>query len=150
MPYVIFSTFHAMGYIRKVILPVIFHPVEEEPSVQMIQQRLKQYSDNYYGSAMRYVAQIEVVLIMGRLLLGLVFGLQVVAFIAFTLFLRFRYDLSSYTRQVFKDIRVFLDRKLVPPTSSSSIPPIITNCYLTTRDIIIRYGPMGSLRQQAQ
>ncbi|KAI8888753.1 hypothetical protein K501DRAFT_320699 [Backusella circina FSU 941] len=148
IPYFIFSTFHAMGYIRKVILPVIFHPIQEETDIQMFQQRLKQYSDSYYGSAMRCVAQIEVILILGRLFLGLIFGFRVVSFFVFTQFLKFRYNLSSYTRHVFKDVRTLLDRILIPPTASVSIPPIITNCYITTRDIIIRYGQMGSSRQQ--
>lgn len=78
IPYATFSTFHALGYIRTNVIPTVFPaPSASSSSSQQgswpakAQQQIKAWTDKNYNAAMRFVAQVEVVGIMGRLLLGL-------------------------------------------------------------------------------
>ena len=81
VPYATFSTFHALGYVRSNIIPTVFpvppstassssgsRPVTWQAKTQ---QHIKSWTDKNYDTAMRFVAQIEVIGIMGRLLLGI-------------------------------------------------------------------------------
>lgn len=55
-------------------------------------------------------------------------------------FLRFRYHLSSYTRQAFTVLRTTLDRLLLPPTADPRIPPAVAKVYVTLKDMVVRFG----------
>lgn len=72
IPFATFSTFHALGYIRTNIIPTVFPAPSNGGTWQgRVQQQIKAWTDKNYDAAMRFVAQIEVVVIMGRLLLGI-------------------------------------------------------------------------------
>lgn len=84
VPYATFSLFHALGYVRSNIIPNVFPaaPAAAASSSSSsgastttwqakTQQQIKAWVDKNYETAMRFVAQIEVVGIMGRLLLGI-------------------------------------------------------------------------------
>ncbi|KAI9249188.1 hypothetical protein BDA99DRAFT_590232 [Phascolomyces articulosus] len=156
VPYATFSTFHALGYIRSNIIPTLFpvppstasssggnnnRPVTWQAKTQ---QGIKSWTDKNYDTAMRFVAQIEVVGIMGRLLLG-VFRLQIMSIFLYAQFLRFRYHLSSYTRQAFTRLRLALDQVSQDPR----VPPVVGKAYVTVRDMITRYG-QAIVQQQAR
>ncbi|KAI8393954.1 uncharacterized protein BYT42DRAFT_552844 [Radiomyces spectabilis] len=155
IPFFTFSTFHALGYIRTNLIPAVF-PAPRAPAGQSssaqptwqakLQQQIKAWTDKNYGVAMRLVAQAEVVVIAGRLLLGL-FRLHIVPIFLFAQFLRFRYHLSTYTKQAFTDLRVSLDRLLLPPTADPRIPSAVGNFYTTVKSMIIRYGDAVVQRQ---
>lgn len=73
-----FSLFHALGYIRSNIIPTVF-PTPRVPAgtnapvtwQAKTQQRIKAWTDKNYSTAMRFVATVEINVIMPRLILGL-------------------------------------------------------------------------------
>lgn len=86
VPYATFSLFHALGYVRSNIIPNVFPAAPAAAAAASssssgasstttwqakTQQQIKAWVDKNYETAMRFVAQIEVVGIMGRLLLGI-------------------------------------------------------------------------------
>ncbi|KAG2217803.1 hypothetical protein INT45_005633 [Circinella minor] len=152
VPYATFSTFHALGYIRSNIIPTVFPvPSSTASSSRAVtwqaktQQRIKSWTDKNYDTAMRFVAQIEVIGIMGRLLLG-IFRLQIMAIFLYAQFLRFRYHLSSYTRQAFTKLRLAMDNVSQDPR----VPPVVGKAYLTVKDMITRYGQAVVQQQPRQ
>ncbi|KAI8083362.1 uncharacterized protein B0P05DRAFT_467831 [Gilbertella persicaria] len=153
IPFFTFSAFHALGYIRTNIIPNLFpRPTTASNSGDAsvswqakTQQQIKSLTDKYYGAAMRFVAQSEVTVIAVRLLIGLL-RLNFMPIILFAQFLRFRYHLSTYTRQTFTELRVKFDGLLLPPSVDPRIPPVVTKAYITIRDMITRFG--NSIVQQ--
>lgn len=80
IPFFTFSAFHALGYVRTNIIPYVFpRPAapaggnETAPTTWQanVQEKIKSWTDKYYGAAMRFVAQSEVTVIAVRLVLGL-------------------------------------------------------------------------------
>ncbi|RCH93725.1 hypothetical protein CU098_002512, partial [Rhizopus stolonifer] len=153
IPFFTFSGFHALGYIRANIIPNVFPTnVEREEVVNTwqakTQQRVKSWTDKYYSIAMRFVAHSEVTIIAVRLALG-IFRLKLVPIFLFAQFLRFRYHLSSYTRQTFTELRVRLDSLLLPPKADARIPPAVGNVYNMIKIWISKFGEAGVQRQPA-
>ncbi|CAO0795357.1 unnamed protein product [Mucor circinelloides] len=148
IPFFTFSAFHALGYVRTNIIPYVFPrpaapaggnetaPASWQASVQ---EKIKSWTDKYYGAAMRFVAQSEVTVIAVRLILGL-FRLNIVPIILFAQFLRFRYHLSTYTRQTFTELRVKLDALLLPPSADPRIPAVVTKAYTMAKGVITQFG----------
>lgn len=73
LPFATFSLFHSLGYVRNKILPTIFpNESKEIASWQFkIRQGIQMWTEKNYTSAMQFVAQTEVVVVMGRLLFGI-------------------------------------------------------------------------------
>ena len=61
-------------------------------------------------------------------------------------FLRFRYHLSSYTRQAFTKLRIAMDNVSQDPR----VPPVVGKAYLTVKDMITRYGQAVVQQQPRQ
>ncbi|KAI8342512.1 hypothetical protein BC941DRAFT_413021 [Chlamydoabsidia padenii] len=161
IPFVTFSVFHTLGYVRTNIIPTVFPapPAPRQTSGSSstpapitwqakTQQKIKTWTDKNYSIAMKFVAKTEVTIIMPRLILGL-FRLRLVPVVLYAQFLRFRYHLSTYTRQEFGDLRVTLDRLLLPPTASPHIPPVVSRLYTTAKDMIFNFGESAVQRQPA-
>ncbi|KAG1504428.1 hypothetical protein G6F46_000780 [Rhizopus delemar] len=156
IPFSTFSTFHALGYVRTNVIPNIFPTSSASnngnatPTWQAkTQQTIKSWTDKYYSIAMRFVAHSEVTIIAVRLLLGIFRYLCLVPIFLFAQFLRFRYHLSSYTRQTFKDLRIRFDTLLLPPSADPRIPPVLTNVYNVAKLWISKFGEAGVQRQPA-
>ncbi|KAG2181270.1 hypothetical protein INT43_008853, partial [Umbelopsis isabellina] len=155
IPFATYSVFHATSYVRSNVIPTLF-PV---PSAQAngnssaqvnnawqtkVQRKIKAWTDMRYGMAMKFVAQVEVVGLMGRLILGAItFQSSLLAPLLFAHFLRLRYHLSSYTRGAFRDLNNRMDKMLLPPTAHPSIPPAVGNAYTTIKGYIIKYSQAG-------
>ncbi|CDS02767.1 hypothetical protein LRAMOSA00171 [Lichtheimia ramosa] len=149
VPYATFSLFHALGYVRSNIIPNVFPAAPAAAAAASssssgastttwqakTQQQIKAWVDKNYETAMRFVAQIEVVGIMGRLLLG-IFRLHIMPIFLYAQFLRFRYHLSAYTRQSFTHLKHTLDHVTADPR----VPPAVRKAYMTVQDVITRYG----------
>ncbi|CAO3609927.1 unnamed protein product [Cunninghamella blakesleeana] len=142
IPFATFSLFHALGYIRSNIIPTVF-PTPRVPAGTNVpatwqaktQQRIKAWTDKNYSAAMRFVATVEINVIMPRLILGLL-RLQLVQIFLYAQFLRFRFHLSTYSRQAFIELGANLDRLLLPPTAHPLIPPVIGRWYTTVKAMI--------------
>lgn len=78
IPYMTFSTFHVLDYVRTSIIPTLFpRPVNTTstdgvPSTWQTraQGNIKSLYDQHYLPAMRVVSRVEVIIIPGRLFLG--------------------------------------------------------------------------------
>lgn len=66
----------------------------------------------------------------------------------FAQFLRFRYHLSTYTRQTFTELRVKMDQMLLPPTAHARIPPVVAKVYNMAKGMITKFGD-SIVQQQA-
>ncbi|ORZ09497.1 hypothetical protein BCR42DRAFT_358728 [Absidia repens] len=155
IPFVTFSAFHALGYVRTNIIPTVFPTPRQAAGSNTpatwqakTQQSIKSWTEKNYGNAMRLVATAEVTIIMPRLILGLL-RLRIVPVVLFAQFLRFRYHLSAYTRQAFTDLRVNLDRALLPPTANPRIPAVVSRLYTTAKDMVFNFGEAAVQRQPA-
>ncbi|KAF7730550.1 hypothetical protein EC973_001931 [Apophysomyces ossiformis] len=142
VPYITFSALHTLGYIRMEVIPTLF-PAEIKVAGSW-QSKARAAIERWtlkanYTAAMQMVARVEVVGIMGRLLLGL-FTLHIMPIFVYAQFLRFRYFLSDNTKQAFTELRMNLDRLLLPPTAHKDIPVVVTNIYKTLKDLITHYG----------
>ncbi|CDS13822.1 hypothetical protein LRAMOSA05996 [Lichtheimia ramosa] len=143
LPFATFSLFHSLGYVRNKILPTVYpSECKEITSWQFkIRQGIQMWTEKNYTSAMQFVAQTEVVAVMGRLLLG-IFRLRLMPIFFFAQFLRVRYHFSSYTRQSFTNLRRTLDTITADPR----VPPSVRSAYLAAQEMVIRFGQ--SLIQQ--
>ncbi|GAA5804498.1 hypothetical protein EDC94DRAFT_624434 [Helicostylum pulchrum] len=156
IPFFTFSAFHALGYVRTNIIPNVFPRTAAAAGTtgdapiawqSKTQQQIKTWTDKYYGVAMRFVAQSEVTIIAVRLMFGLL-RLNVVPIVLFAQFLRFRYHLSTYTRQTFTELRVKMDQMLLPPTAHARIPPVVAKVYNMAKGMITKFGD-SIVQQQA-
>jgi hypothetical protein len=72
IPFFVFSIFHTLTYLRSHLLPLLFTSTEKTPDIiRQLDLKIQQFTDNYHTSAMHYVAYIEVIGILGRLLFGI-------------------------------------------------------------------------------
>ncbi|KAI8080047.1 glycoside hydrolase superfamily [Halteromyces radiatus] len=140
VPYFVFSIFHAFGYIRSTIIPVLF-PADQNPWIAQLCDTIKSYTDQYHETAMQISAYVEVMIVIPRLLLGvLLFRTSILALIIFSHFLRLRYYLSPHTQQAVFQSTLFLDHWLLPPTKDPRIPPWLSKLYFNLRAMIVRYA----------
>ncbi|GAB5589802.1 Transmembrane nucleoporin [Umbelopsis nana] len=155
VPFATYSVFHASSYVRSNVIPTLFpvptaesnggasQPVNNAWQTK-VQRNIKAWTDMRYGMAMKFVAQVEVVGLMGRLILGAItFQSSLLAPLLFAHFLRLRFHLSSYTRGAFRDLNTRLDKWLLPPTAHPSIPPAVGHAYTTIKGYIIKYSQAG-------
>jgi hypothetical protein len=68
--------------------------------------------------------------------------------VLFCQFLRFRYHLSTYTRQTFTELRIKFDSLLLPPTADARIPPVVPKVYNMAKNMITKFGD-SIVQQQA-
>lgn len=60
--------------------------------------------------------------------------------VLFSQFLRFRYHLSTYTRQTFTELRVKMDSLLLPPSADARIPSAVPKVYIMIKGMITKFG----------
>ena len=149
VPFFIFSIFHTLSYFRSAILPII----PSNTYTANLNAKIKHFTSTHHTTAMHYVAYIEVVLILGRIILGmLIFRTSVLALIIFIHFLRLRYYLSNYTKNAILNTTMHLDKWLLLPDQSSSSSPklpenltVVSNIYLSVKRLVMRYAGVDSI-----
>ncbi|CAO3694363.1 unnamed protein product [Umbelopsis ramanniana] len=155
VPFATYSVFHASSYLRSNVIPTLFPVTSSQSNGEAaaaannawqtkFQRKIKAWTDMRYGTAMKFVAQVEVVGVMGRLILGAItFQSSLLAPLLFAHFLRLRFHLSSYTRGAFRDLNNRMDKLLLPPNAHPSIPPAVGHVYTTIKGYIIKYSQAG-------
>ncbi|KAK4514673.1 uncharacterized protein ATC70_002274 [Mucor velutinosus] len=145
LPFFIFSIFHTLSYFRSTILPII--PANAQ--TEKVNTKIRHFTSTHHATAMHYVAYIEVVVILGRIIVGmLIFRTSVLALIIFIHFLRLRYYLSSYTKDAILNTTVHLDKWLLlpdqtSPSASLESPKkltVVSNIYLSVKRLVMRYA----------
>ncbi|ORX54122.1 hypothetical protein DM01DRAFT_1305589, partial [Hesseltinella vesiculosa] len=130
LPFLFYALFHTFEYIQAHLVPL--HSPEHAEKTQNV----KKYVDGYYSQAMHAVAQYELVIVFGRLVLGLfVFKSSLFSVILYGHFIRMRYYISSYMRDTFHRLAAQLDQWLLPPTAHASVPPAVSKFYKSLREI---------------
>lgn len=144
VPYIVFSVFHCLTYLRTAVLPT-FDPSSTSETSQTTYARLARASGAWvksnYEKAMQLVAGVEVVLLGLRLTLGLVFRQSsFVTLIVFAAFLRYRYLTSAFVRQRFSAVALAVDHTLADPR----VPPAAKGAWKTACETI--YKTLGTRR----
>ncbi|KAI8068425.1 hypothetical protein BC940DRAFT_299052 [Gongronella butleri] len=130
LPYVVYSVFHTIQCAQTHLLPSV------SPQHAAKGEDVKKVLDRYHELTMHYVAQYELAIVFGRLVLGLfVFKSTLFSVLLYAHFIRMRYYLSSYMRDTFHRLAQHLDKLLLPPTAHKSVPPAVSNAYKTLRDL---------------
>ncbi|KAI9303206.1 hypothetical protein BJ944DRAFT_165841 [Cunninghamella echinulata] len=142
IPYATYSVFHALGYIRSHIIPTVF-PTPRVPTGTnapvtwqvKTQQKIKSWTDTYHAPAIKFATSTEVEIILPRILLG-IFRLRLGQILVYVQFLRHRHRSSSNPLQILVDLRMYLDRVLLPPTAHPLVPPFITRLYTSAKAML--------------
>ncbi|KAK9696481.1 Transmembrane nucleoporin [Basidiobolus ranarum] len=147
IPFAVYSLFHVIDFARVTLLPTIFPDINSTTrsaggsQAANLAKGMKHFKDTYYDAAMKNVAKVEVIGVMGLQLLGAItFQLSPIGTLFYANFLRIRYHLSPHVRQTFAEVRGFLDKHLLPPTANPKIPAMVSKVYTFARDGIISYG----------
>jgi len=158
VPYATFSLFHFITYFRTNILQTFFPPPHpsgppgaQNEWVNKTSKYIQTWVHNNYDQAMKIVSFVEVVVITSFLLLNiLTFQLAIIIFFSYCIFLRMRYHMNPYTREVFDIVTQALDRKIF---GNPNVPPLLIKAYQHTKSAVIWFGnnnqsniPQGSRR----
>ncbi|KAN0062977.1 Transmembrane nucleoporin [Thecaphora frezii] len=148
IPYVTFSLFHVLTFVRTTVIPMAF-PTPAPPAggaagaaaqPQVAPAKAAKFIQGWvkanYDPAMRFVAYAEVA-IFARVLFGaLLFRNSLLAPLFYAHFLRLRFYMSSFTRAAFQHVKTVLDGY----TQHQSCPPVVRTAYLTITDLVSRYA----------
>ncbi|SPO48409.1 related to POM33 - transmembrane nucleoporin involved in nuclear pore complex distribution [Moesziomyces antarcticus] len=144
LPFVTFSLFHVLTFVRTTVLPAVFPsppPAQGTAQGQQGQQSkvakmVQGWVKANYDPAMRFVAYAEVA-IFARVLFGaLLWRNSLMAPLFYAHFLRLRFYMSSFTRAAFQHVGAVLDGY----TQHQSCPPGVRKVYLTVTDLVARYA----------
>ena len=153
VPFVTFSLFHVLTFLRTTVIPIVFPSASPAPGANQaaaggapaaqpaappakIAKFIQGWVKANYDPAMRFVAYAEVA-IFARVLFGaLLFRNSLMAPLFYAHFLRLRFYMSSFTRAAFQHVKSILDGY----TQHQSCPPVVRKAYLTLTDLISRYA----------
>lgn len=160
LPYATFSLFHSITYFRVKILQTLFPPSSHQSnsgsqssSTPSSYERwandtsrfIATWVDRHHNQAMKTASFFEVVVITLTLIWNvLMFRLRFFTLITYFFFLRMRFHMNTFTKQVFVDLGQFLDGFLLPPSASPSVPSYVTKAYRHAKSAVIwagRYNP---------
>ncbi|KAL1715484.1 hypothetical protein EV715DRAFT_207329, partial [Schizophyllum commune] len=147
VPYIIFSTFHALTFTRTTILPRVLPPgppatAGGPPTPHPLAKSLQAWVKANYDKAMRIVALTEIA-IMARLVIGAVLcANSLMSIILYAVFLRSRYYQSAFTREAFS----IANRKLDEFATRDGVPPVAKTVLDQARFYIAKYagGPVAA------
>lgn len=147
IPFVTFSLFHVLTFIRTTVLPILLPPSTPAPAATSgaggapaqpgkLSKFIQSWVKANYDPAMRFVAYAEVA-IFARVLFGaLLFRNSLMAPLFYAHFLRLRFYMSSFTRAAFQRVKGVMDGWV----SHQSCPPVVRKAYLTLTDLVGRYA----------
>ena len=146
MPYVTFSLFHVLTFVRTTVIPSVAPAPQPQsaagagrqgeaqpqtPSVKAAKV-IQGWVKANYDPAMRFVAYAEVA-IFARVVFGaLLWRNSLMAPLFYAHFLRLRFYMSSFTRAAFQHVKSILDGY----TQHPSCPPVVRKAYLTVTDLV--------------
>ena len=151
VPYVVFSIFHCLTYLRTALLPAI-DPSSTSETSQTAAAKLSRQGGIWvkanYERAMQLVAGVEVILLGLRVLLGFIVRQStLVTILVFAAFLRYRYMTSAFVRQRFSAVALSVDHGLADPR----VPPAIRAGWRTVCDTLYRtVGSAATARPSSQ
>lgn len=137
VPYVVFSLFHVLTFIRTTLIPLAFPaPAGTNTVPKQLGTKIQTWVKANYDPAMRIVAYAELVIFL-RVLVGAVFlRNSFLTPIFFVHFLRLRFYLSSFSRLAILHVTDILDTK----TQDPRCPPVIRKTFLSGRQLVAQYA----------
>ncbi|KAJ3411481.1 hypothetical protein HDV05_002134 [Chytridiales sp. JEL 0842] len=139
IPYVTFSLFHTLNFLRAELLTSFFPAGSKIHTTYLLQptHTLRSFSQNTQPLAMKLVSHLEVFLIFPYLvLLMLVLKAPILMPFAFFQFLRFRYFFSELTREAFGELKQRLDSVFMRKGRARWVQAVYLKCV----ELVVRYG----------
>ncbi|VDB99390.1 unnamed protein product [Peniophora sp. CBMAI 1063] len=140
LPYVIFSTFHALTFVRTTVIPMVAAPgppatAGGPPTPHPIAKKLQTWVKEHYDQAMRIVAYAECA-ILARVAVGaLLRQNSFLTPIIFAHFLRMRYFQSPFTKAALGRVIYYIDDFANKPDS----PPMAKQVWGTVQQLVGRW-----------
>lgn len=130
-PFMIFSLFHVLTYMRSFLLPALGYPASSSISAQ-----LHTFVTTYNARMMSLAATTEALLLVRLALMAVTFRKGNIApFLIYFLFMKLRYDCSIYTRTAVRTWEVRIDNIVGHP----QVPGFFKNGWLQFKEIIRVY-----------
>jgi len=147
-PYMIFSLFHILTFIRTGLMAQFLPPGPPTtpggpPTPHPIAKRLQVWTKANFEPAMRVVAYIELVVFVRVFLGAITFQSSIIAPITYSHFLRQRYYQSSFSR----DAIFATDDRIIKFAGKEGTPPVVGQVWDKIRALIARWGG-STLAQQ--
>ncbi|KDN53173.1 hypothetical protein K437DRAFT_253501 [Tilletiaria anomala UBC 951] len=152
VPFVVFSLFHVLTFVRTTIIPMAFPSTPSSssssgradgtaaqtppPMPKKVGQVIQTWVKGNYDPAMRFVAYSEVFIFLRLLGGAMILRNSLISPLLYAHFLRLRFYMSSFTRQAFTHVGDLLDQA----TKDNRCPPAVRRGYLTARDLVSRYA----------
>uniref|UniRef100_A0A060TG91 ARAD1D21450p n=1 Tax=Blastobotrys adeninivorans TaxID=409370 RepID=A0A060TG91_BLAAD len=125
-PFLVFSLFHVLTYLRSYLLPALGHGSSSPLSAQ-IGHFVTGYNDRF----MMLAASIECLQFVRLLFRVFTFRKgTLVQFIIYVGFMKLRYDNSMFTRTIVKQYEVRIDSLLANP----AVPPVVRNGWISFKN----------------
>ncbi|ORY87054.1 hypothetical protein BCR37DRAFT_142612 [Protomyces lactucae-debilis] len=139
LPYTIFSVFHFLTYLRASVVPA-FDETALQENAQTTSARFCRITNSWikqnYERAMALAARIELLVVGGRVLLGvLTWQLPFHTLAMVGAFLRYRYSTSAFTRTQFSQLALTLDHAVADPR----VPAPVKQGWQTIRGLVSQY-----------
>ncbi|KAF8591986.1 hypothetical protein K439DRAFT_1626484 [Ramaria rubella] len=151
LPYVVFSLFHALTFLRTTILPRVIPPppppqgaTPNTPQQSGLAKSIQSWVKSNYDGAMRITALAEL-LILFRVSLGaLTFQNSLLTPIIYAHFVRQRYYHSAFTREALVKVTGLIDGY----ASNPSLPPIVKQIWVSFKRVIGTWAGSALAPQQ--
>lgn len=110
-PFILFAIVHVLGFLQEQILPALNYPSTSGLSV-----RISSLIKNNHERLLNYSANFELILLVVLIFKALIFAKRSwIVLVAYSVFVKLRYESSVYTRSALKAYEVRLDGVLSDP-----------------------------------
>ncbi|KXN72019.1 hypothetical protein CONCODRAFT_37514, partial [Conidiobolus coronatus NRRL 28638] len=157
LPFIIYSFFHTINYLKTDIIPTIAPSVTQElqaaqsntaqtPSTAaQISIAIQSIFNKYYTLCMRKVSLYEISIVPLVLLVQVItFRISFMTIIYYGFFVFQRYQKSALTRNAFTELRSQLDAVILKP----NVPPQVQQIYTTIKGYLANFGAQSAQPQQ--
>ncbi|QLL32849.1 hypothetical protein HG536_0D03710 [Torulaspora globosa] len=132
VPYAFFSLFHVLIYCKSILLPEVFGLTAENSKVVSL---IANFVRNFNERCMYWVGSMELNLFLFLALRALLwYPRSWIILVAYTLFIKIRFENSKYMQATFAQWRVRFDGAVSHP----SIPPVLKRGYGKVKSLLIQ------------
>ncbi|QLQ79727.1 hypothetical protein HG537_0C03750 [Torulaspora globosa] len=132
VPYSFFSLFHVLIYCKSILLPEVFSLTAENSKVVSL---ITNFVRNFNERCMYWVGSMELNLFLFLALRALLwYPRSWIILLAYTLFIKIRFENSKYMQATFAQWRVRFDGAVSHP----SIPPVLKRGYGKVKSLLIQ------------
>jgi hypothetical protein len=143
LPFVVYSTFHFLTYLRTNLIPTILPPAPSAvPGLpkqhSAISEVIAKFVKNNYDYSMHLVANLELIL-WARIFVGAIFFFNSwILLTIYTIFLRARYSQSVFVRDAFKA----LELRGNALAADNNVPDGVKSAWSTIKGAVKNFGEL--------